>query len=322
MITDTSIIINAIPAFIVLVIIEAVFLARENHKSGSTKAFLASLALGIGYVVLSPFTKGINLCTYTFLYEHRICDISENILLCWIICFVGDDLTYYWCHRLSHQVRYLWASHSVHHSAETFSLSAAFHQSWTNNLTGTIILWAWLPLIGINPAMLIYVKSINVIYQFWLHTEAIKKLPPWIEYIFNTPSHHRVHHGSNIEYLDKNHGGILIIWDRIFNTYQDEITTPQYGLTKNINSNNPFTITFYEWKKLWSDLKRATGFKDWLNYIFNAPGWSKDESAYTTQQLRNQAKKNNKARCNHDCTNCRLKLLHQKQFVPPTPLTL
>ena len=169
-----------------------------------------------------------------------------------------------------------------------------------------------------------YVKSINVIYQFWLHTEAVKKLPYWVEYIFNTPSHHRVHHGSNVEYLDKNHGGILMIWDRLFGTYQDEIAKPQYGLTKSINSNNPFTITFYEWKKLWNDLRKATNFKDYLNYIFNAPGWSKDESSHTTRQLREQVleKKSKPVHCNHNCANCRLKLLHQKQSVPATQLIL
>src|SRR4051794_1584823 len=141
--TDTSLILHAIPAFVLLVIVEAIFLVKEHHKADGVKPFLASCGLGLGYVILSPFTKGINLYTYTFLYEHRLCDVSNNLVLCWIICFIGDDFTYYWCHRLSHEVRFLWASHSVHHSAETFSLAAAFRQSWTNNLTGTILLWAW-----------------------------------------------------------------------------------------------------------------------------------------------------------------------------------
>src|SRR6478735_3013935 len=310
---DTNILLHAMPAFLLLAIAEGIFFVKEYHKLNTAREFLASCGLGIGYVILSPFTKGVNLFTYSFIYEHRICDLSGNVVLAWLICFLGDDLTYYCSHRLSHEVRFLWASHSVHHSAETFSLAAAFRQSWTNNLMGTFLLWAWLPLLGINPAMLLFTKSLNVIYQFWLHTEAIKKLPRFIEFIFNTPSHHRVHHGSDIEYLDKNHAGILIIWDRIFGTYQDETHRPQYGLTKNIHSANPFVITFYEWKNLVQDLKRSGCLKDALSYIFKAPGWSKDGSNKTTHDLQKPQPGYTKQSpcCSGNCSQCSLKLLHQ-----------
>lgn len=283
---DAYLILRAIPAFLLLIIIESVFFIKEHYTFNTVKEIAASFWLGIGYVVLSPFTKGINLVTYTFLYEHRFFDLSQYTALAWVICFLGDDLTYYFCHRLSHGVRFLWASHSVHHSAETFSLTAAFRQSWTNNLTGTFLLWAWLPLLGINPAMLLFVKSINVIYQFFLHTEAVSKLPRCIEFIFNTPSHHRVHHGSDLEYLDKNHGGILIIWDRLFNTYQEELCRPHYGLTKNIRSHNPFVITIHEWKHLLNDLKTAKSLKDRLCYIFKAPGWNRDGNCKIRHELK------------------------------------
>jgi len=221
---DTDIILHAIPAFLLLIIIESAFFIKEHRTLNTVKEIAASFGLGLGYVVLSPFTKGINLLAYTFLYEYRLFDLSQHTVLAWIICFLGEDFTYYCCHRLSHEIRFLWASHSVHHSAENFSLTAAFRQSWTNNLTGTFLLWAWLPLLGINPAMLLFMKSVNVIYQFFLHTEAVNKLPHCIEFIFNTPSHHRVHHGSDVEYLDKNHGGTLIIWDRLFGTLPGRIT--------------------------------------------------------------------------------------------------
>jgi sterol desaturase/sphingolipid hydroxylase (fatty acid hydroxylase superfamily) len=311
---DTSILLHAIPAYLLLIIIEGIFLVKEHRKSSTVKEFLASCGLGVGYVILSPFTKGINLFTYTFLYQYRICDLTQHVVFAWIVCFLGDDLTYYFSHRLSHEVRFLWASHSVHHSAETFSLSAAFRQSWTNNLTGTFMLWAWLPLIGINPAMLLFTKSVNAIYQFWLHTESIKKLPRFIEYIFNTPSHHRVHHGSDVEYLDKNHGGILMIWDRMFGTYQNEIHIPQYGLTKHINSNNPFIITFFEWKNLVHDLQRSKCISDFLGYIFKAPGWSKDGTRKTTRDLQKlELKHTTIPHCNGNCSTCKIKNLPRKE---------
>ncbi|HXL57507.1 MAG TPA: sterol desaturase family protein, partial [Chitinophagaceae bacterium] len=149
---------------------------------------------------------------------------------------------------------------------------------------------------GFTPAMIMLMKSLNAMYQFWLHTEAINKLPGWFECVFNTPSHHRVHHGSDIEYLDKNHAGILIIWDKIFGTYQEEVHKPKYGLTKNIQSNNPFVITMYEWKNLFKDLKKAKSLYDSINYLFNAPGWSNDGSSKTARQLQ--------AEVSSKCKNC------------------
>jgi len=310
---DTNLLLHAIPAFLLLVIAENVYIIKEHHSYGTTKEVLASFALGIGYVFLAPFTKGINLLSYTFLYEHRLCDLSNHVFIAWIVCFIGDDFTYYWSHRLSHEIRFLWASHAVHHSAETFTLAAALRQSWTNNLTGTFLLWTWMPLFGISPAMLLFMKSVNVIYQFWLHTETIAKLPRWFEYIFNTPSHHRVHHGSNIEYLDKNHAGVLIIWDRIFHTYQEEIRKPKYGLTKPIHSNNPLIITFFEWKNLLSDLKHCSSLREYILYIFKAPGWKPKGRIGTSHALNQQLSIQNKASsfCDHNCITCILRLNQQ-----------
>jgi hypothetical protein len=154
-----------------------------------------------------------------------------------------------------------------------------------------------MPLLGFEPYLVIYMKSISVIYQFWMHTETIGKFPQWIEMIFNTPSHHRVHHASNTEYLDKNHGGTLIIWDRLFGTYQEEVTQPIYGLTENIRSANPFLIAFHEWKNLLNDLKKSEKIMDRLRYFFNPPGWSHDASSKTTKQL--QASLKNKSNLIH-----------------------
>ncbi len=294
---DTSIILHAIPGFILLTIIETIYLVKEHRFTNPKKDLLANAALGLGFVVLSPVTKGINLVVYAFVYGHRFCDLTNNIWCAWILCFLADDFSFYWSHRLSHQVRFWWASHQVHHSGEFLSLSAAFRQSWTSNITGGFLFWMWMPLLGFTPAMIMFMKSLNAMYQFWLHTEAINKLPGWFEAVFNTPSHHRVHHGSDVEYLDKNHAGILIIWDKIFGTYQEEVHKPKYGLTKNIQSNNPFVITMYEWKNLFKDLKKSKSLRDSINYLFNAPGWSSDGSSKTTRQLQTEAS-------HDDCKNC------------------
>jgi sterol desaturase/sphingolipid hydroxylase (fatty acid hydroxylase superfamily) len=145
---DTNIILHAIPAFVLLIIIEAIYLVKEHRFTNTKKDILANAGLGLGFVILSPVTKGINLIVYTLAYEHRIFDLPHNLWLAWILCFIADDITFYWCHRMSHEVRFLWASHQVHHSGRIFSLSAAFRQSWTSNLTGGFLFWVWMPFVG------------------------------------------------------------------------------------------------------------------------------------------------------------------------------
>ena len=173
----------------------------------------------------------------------------------------------------------------MHHSSEKFTFVSGLRVPWTSDLTGNFLFWAWMPLIGIEPFMILSMKSVSVLYQFWMHTETIKKLPKWFEAFFNTPSHHRVHHGSNIEYLDKNHGGTLIIWDKIFGTFQEELFDPTYGLTDNFKSSNPFAIAFHEWKKILKDFRRTKKLKDRIRYLICSPGWSHDGSTKTTKQL-------------------------------------
>ena len=301
---DTNIILQAVPAFILLIIVEAVYLIREHRFPNTKKDMLASAGLSLGYFILGPITKASNLIVYALLYQYRICALPNNMWLAWILCFLAYDFTHYWSHRLSHEVRFLWASHSVHHSAEVFTLSTAFRLSWTSNLSGLFLFWAWMPLVGVTPAMLLFMKALTGIYAFWLHTEAIKKLPKWIEAVFNTPSHHRVHHASDVEYLDKNHGGALIVWDKIFGTFCEEGHAPKYGLTTNVPSQNPFVITFFEWNNLFRDLKKARNLREGLNYIFRAPGWSKDGSTKTTRQLQAAGAKEIKSTVHSNCENC------------------
>ncbi len=302
---DVYIIVHAIPAFILLIVLEAVYLLKHDAPVKLDKSLLASWSLGAGFILLSSVTKGVLLITTSIAYEYRVFNLPQNAWWVWVLCFFADDLTFYWFHRWGHEVRFLWASHSVHHSSKTFNLSANFRQSWTSNIIGGN-LWIWMAFVGISPASILFMKSINALYQFLLHTEAVRKLPPWFEYVFNTPSHHRVHHGSNDEYLDKNHGGILILWDRIFNTFKAEDVKPVYGLTKDIVSNNPVVITFYEWANLLRDIRKASSFKQAVQHVFKAPGWMVEPA--NTLKI-DVGKNGSDQKSNHDCSKCQSQTL-------------
>ncbi|MBI1341954.1 MAG: sterol desaturase family protein [Terrimonas sp.] len=288
---DSTLMMHAIPGFLAFIIAEVIYNRKELLSPESKQELLASFGIAAGASVISILTKGIIILFYSLLYQYRFFNLPNHQVWVWVICFLGDDLSWYWFHRTSHQVRFFWASHAVHHSPEVFSLSGGMRVPLTSNLTGNFLFWAWMPLVGIEPGMIILMKAISVIYQFWLHTEVIKKMPGWFEFIFNTPSHHRVHHGTNVEYLDKNHGGFLIIWDRLFGSFQEEKWKPVYGLTKKIASHNPVRIAFHEWKNMFVDYGRARTFNDYLNYTFNSPGWSHDGRSKTTKQLRNALKR-------------------------------
>lgn len=281
-----AILFYAIPFFVLLLSIEAWYSYKENKHLYNTKDTFGSLGLGIGNVITGLFTKALIFGIFSFLYQHRLFTIVENHWWYWVLLFFADDLSYYCFHRTSHFVNYFWASHVVHHSSQYYNLAAALRQTWTGNATGAFLFWAWMPLVGFNPLWILFMQQLSLIYQFWIHTETIQKLPPVIEYIFNTPSHHRVHHGSNLKYLDKNHGGILILWDRIFNSFKAEDERPVYGLTNNINSNNPAMIALTTWASLLKKVTTSGSFKNGIFYLIKSPGWSHDGSTKTTKQLK------------------------------------
>ncbi len=280
-----SIVQLAIPAFILLLIAEAAFAAWERRDWFEAKDTFSSLAMGIGNVGIGLFTKGIAVFAFFGVYEWRLFELGFAWWI-WVLAFFADDFSYYWFHRISHSSRFFWASHVVHHSSRHYNLATALRQTWTGELTGTFAFWLWMPLLGFHPLMIFSLKAVSLVYQFWIHTEAIGKLPRWIEFFFNTPSHHRVHHSSDPKYLDRNHAGILIIWDRLFGTFQEEEEHPNYGLTRNINTYNPLRIAFHEWIALGRDLWRAPGVSAKLAYLFGPPGWSHDGSRRTSRQLR------------------------------------
>ncbi len=262
-----NILLDAVPGFILLITIEVIFALKTQRELYHVKDTATSISLGLGNLFAGLLTNFIILFVYKWLFQHRFCTVPFFAWWGWVLCFFADDFSYYWFHRLSHSVRYFWASHVVHHSSEYYNLAAALRQNWTGNITGAFLFWWWMPLVGFEPGMMLMMQSISLLYQFWIHTEAIQCLPRWYEYVFNTPSHHRVHHGSNLLYLDKNHAGTLVIWDRLFGTFQQEQFRPTYGLTKNVQTYNPVKVAFHEWINIGKDLRRARSFKDYLNSL-------------------------------------------------------
>jgi sterol desaturase/sphingolipid hydroxylase (fatty acid hydroxylase superfamily) len=283
-----DILVPAVPGFIILMILEVVYAVKTQRELYEVKDAATSIGLGLGNLFIGLLTKTIILFIYAFIYEYRIYTFPFYAWWAWVACFFADDFSYYWMHRISHSVRWFWASHVVHHSSERYNLAAALRQTWTGNLTGAFLFWGWMPLVGFHPGMIMLMQSASLLYQFWIHTEAIDKMPKWYEYIFNTPSHHRVHHGSDVLYLDKNHAGVLIIWDRIFKSFQAEQFRPKYGLTKNVETFNPVKVAFHEWINMFKDMKRCRNVKDVFHYLFDAPGWSHDQTTFTAKQLRRQ----------------------------------
>jgi sterol desaturase/sphingolipid hydroxylase (fatty acid hydroxylase superfamily) len=275
----------AIPGFVLLLSIEAWFSYKDQKALYETKDTFSSLALGIGNVASGLITKGLIFGLFTLLYQWRLFTLDGSQWWHWALAFIADDFSYYWFHRSSHHINWFWASHVVHHSSRRYNLAAALRQTWTGNLTGSFIFWCWMPLIGFHPVIVLMMQSISLIYQFWIHTETIDLLPRPIELIFNTPSHHRVHHGTDLKYLDKNHAGVLIIWDRLFGTFQQEEERPQYGLTVNIGSFNPAVVAFKTWGVLFRKAAKSGSLKNAFLYFIRPPGWSHDGSTQTARQM-------------------------------------
>jgi sterol desaturase/sphingolipid hydroxylase (fatty acid hydroxylase superfamily) len=287
-----QLILYAVPFFLLTVLLES-WLAYKQHRDFiEAKDSLTSIGLGLGNLAVGTITKSLAFVTYFYVYTHwRIADFQFNWWPVWVFAFLGEDFTYYWVHRISHEIRFYWASHMVHHSSPKYNLAAALRQTWTGNLTGGFLFWAWLPLVGVHPFIVFFFQQTSLLYQYWIHTEFIQKMPRWFEQIFNTPSHHRVHHGTDLDYLDTNYAGVLIIWDRIFGSFKAEEARPHYGLTKQIESYNPAKIAFYEWVQIGKDLMHAKSIKQVAGYLFGPPGWSDDGSRLTVEQMRALQKK-------------------------------
>jgi sterol desaturase/sphingolipid hydroxylase (fatty acid hydroxylase superfamily) len=267
-------IILAIPAFFVLMGIELAWSAYSHRKAYRFNDFVANLGCGIGSQVVGAFTKAGILAIYLAVYDDWRLFTLPSTALTWLLAFLLVDLLYYWFHRLSHEVNFLWAAHIVHHQSEEYNLSVALRQSWWQ---GLFSFWFYAPiaLLGVHPAVIVSVAAINTLYQFWIHTKAIGRMGPF-ERLFNTPSHHRVHHGSDPKYIDRNHAGTLIIWDKLFGTFQREEEEPVYGITAPLRSWDPLTANFHYWGDLFHLARRCRSLKDKVLVFIKPPGWRPD----------------------------------------------
>jgi sterol desaturase/sphingolipid hydroxylase (fatty acid hydroxylase superfamily) len=263
----------SIPAFVLLLVVERIsyLFHRDDDEVGYGGAdTVTSLSMGLGSIAFDLVWKVPIVAASAFVYSLSPYQIDE-VWWTWPLLLLAQDFFYYWSHRSHHVVRILWASHVVHHSSRRFNLSTALRQPWTG-----VTSWVfYLPMLlaGVHPAVLAFCQSVNLVYQFWIHTERIGKLPRWFEAVFNTPSHHRVHHASQGSYLDRNFGGVLIVWDRLFRSFEPEVERPVYGLTKNIETYNPLRVAFHEYAAIWRDLRAATTWRQRLGHLVNGPGW-------------------------------------------------
>jgi sterol desaturase/sphingolipid hydroxylase (fatty acid hydroxylase superfamily) len=263
-----NIILYAAPVMISLVAIEWIISYIKKRKYYDGKDTIAATVIGLGNVAISAALKVITFGIVLFFYNM----VPWSIPYTWwafILCFIWIDFWRYWAHRIAHENRFWWATHVTHHSSEKYNWSVSFRLGWTQHIK--IIFFIPIALAGFHPVVFFICHQIAVLYQFWIHTEYIRKLPKPIEYIFTTPSHHRVHHARNDKYLDKNYGSTFIIWDRIFGTFQGEEEQADYGITKPIKSYNPVYLCFHEWMDIIKDIKNSKSLKEVYVMTFVRP---------------------------------------------------
>ena len=276
----------AVPAFVLLVLLEMLWARRRKPDAYEPRDTLVSLAFGLGSTVAGIAFGGLILALSLWLYDYRLLTVGWA-WWAWPLCFVLDDLAYYAFHRSAHRVRWFWASHVNHHSSQHYNLSTALRQTWTGFFAASFVFRLPLILIGFHPVMLAICAGFNLIYQFWIHTEAIGRMPRWFEAVMNTPSHHRVHHATNPLYLDRNYAGVFIVWDRMFGTFQPELDEERarYGIVHQLGSFNLLWAAFHEWIGIARDLRRAP-WRHKLSYLWRPPGWSHDDSREGSEAIR------------------------------------
>jgi sterol desaturase/sphingolipid hydroxylase (fatty acid hydroxylase superfamily) len=276
-------------AIMLLIPLEILLAATLRIKADyEMRDTLATMVVSLGSIYLWGVLGWLFFGGVLFAYAHRL----FNIPFTWwtfAIAFVLEDCRYYWWHRISHRSRWFWASHVVHHSSQHYNLSVNLRQSWTSQFSGLTLLGVPLAWIGFHPSTIALAFSLNLLYQFWIHTEAIDRMPRWFEALLNTPSHHRVHHASNPRYLDANYAGVFMIWDRLFGTFvaEDRQEPARYGLVKNLTTFNPMRIATHEYVAIAKDVVRpGLTLLQRLAYLFAPPGWSHDGTRHSTESLR------------------------------------
>lgn len=264
-----NLILWAVPFMVFFSALEIIISYLQDRKYYEKKETIGSVLVGVGNLVVSAAIKVVFLYLVVIVYNFIPWRMSLNW---WTLlpCYVLYDLCSYWAHRISHEQRFWWATHVAHHSGEHYNLTVSFRLSWVQHIK--IIFFMPLVLVGFHPVIFFVTNQIAVLFQFWVHTEYIRKCPKWVEYIFATPSNHRVHHGSQEQYIDKNYGATFIFWDRIWKTYEPEGEKVIYGITTNIgNKANPFHINFHEYKDMVADVRKAQGLKRKMFFIFGSP---------------------------------------------------
>ena len=282
----------ATPLFLLTMLGEIYLSQRNSLGLYHRRDTITSLSLGVVSLMFEVAFKLAALMIFTYLHEiSPLKDVIERQWWAILLLFFLDDFSYYWFHRMNHQVRLFWAGHVNHHSSVYLNYATAIRQG-VGERAHKYLFWFWLALLGFDGALILTMMAANLIFQFFVHTELVRKLPRSIELIFNTPSHHRAHHASNIRYLDTNHAGVLIIWDRIFGTFSEETDEdqPVYGLTKNLETDQFSEVLLHEYRAIWKDVKRAEKISDKLKYIFYAPGWSHDREDLRANTLRTRLK--------------------------------
>jgi sterol desaturase/sphingolipid hydroxylase (fatty acid hydroxylase superfamily) len=261
----------AAPLFIIALVWEWRRSRRRTDLQGyEGRDTAANLAMGVGNRILEVGWIVVELAVLAWLHDRAAFDLGHGVAA-WLVALLAVDLAYYWYHRMHHEVRLLWASHVAHHSSQRYNLAVALRQPWI--VFTTLPFLAPVALLGVDGELIALSWALNLLYQFWIHTELIDRMPRWFEATFNTPSHHRVHHGKNPEYLDKNYAGVLIVWDRWFGTFEPEVAPVRYGLTKDIATHNPFRIATHELVAIARDVRAASSWSERYGRVFRGPGW-------------------------------------------------
>lgn len=267
------------PIFLLLILAEYFLAERKGHlpENGAYKfaEVVCNFSLA-GMHQLADLLTGLGLSyLYLWCFDWRLFEIEMGITT-FLLLILLQDFCYYWFHRASHRVRWMWAAHVAHHSSERMNFTTAFRQSLMYPVAGMWLFWIPLVVIGFDPKWVVFVVLFNLGLQFFVHTQWVGTLGP-LEYLFNTPSHHRVHHGRNPQYIDKNYAGVLIIWDKLFGTYEPEVETVRFGISKPVNSYNPFVVTFSEWRDMFQDVSvKGLSWKQRLDILLSPPSDKRD----------------------------------------------
>ena len=281
-----DIITYAVPGFVILIIAEMVYVRLTKRGRYQTLDSATSLSMGLGNQVAGLLFGGLAVAAYFWVSQFRLFDLGWTWPVM-VACFFAEDCAYYWFHRIAHERRWFWASHVIHHTSQHYNLTTALRQTWTGALGLNFIFWLPLLYIGFPPAMVLMFQATSLVYQFWIHTEAIDRMGP-LEWVMNTPSHHRVHHAINACCLDANYAGVLIIWDRMFGTFvaEDKKEPLRYGIISQLGTFNPFRVAFHEWAGIFRDIRQSKSVGEVLGFLFGPPGWSPDGSRKTSRSIK------------------------------------